>query len=161
MGSQRTDAKGQYLLRFYWVCGDDGTRVIYFQCVADSAQTSNNLLHQMGKRGPLSSAIRTFVVGSFVRGYLASLDEGAMVAGVDRSTVLRWLRAERIDWQANRIRYLAGQRNKAVRISEGKSVKRPSKKEQHLEADRLKREWDKANAARLEGISSAGSGDPH
>jgi hypothetical protein len=97
----------------------------------------------MGTRGPLSSAIRTFVVGSFVRGHLASLDEGAIVAGVDRSTVLRWLKAERIDWKANRLRYLAGQRNKAVRISEGKSVRRPSKQEQRRRADEAKAKWDR------------------
>lgn len=109
----------------------------------------------MGIRGPLSSAIRTFVIGSFVRGHLASLDEGAIVAGVDRSTILRWLKSERIDWKTNRLRYLVGQHTRAVRISEGKSVKRPTKKEMHLEADRLKREWDKANAAKLESVSSA------
>jgi hypothetical protein len=89
------------------------------------------------------------------RGMLSSLDEGALVAGVDRSTVLRWLRTAGVDWKAARTRYLVAQHNRAVMISEGKSVRRPSKKEQHREADRLKREWDKANAAKLEGIPSA------
>lgn len=96
----------------------------------------------MGKRGPLSSAIRTFVVGSFLRGTLASLDEGAIVAGVERSTVLRWLRADGIDWKASRLRYLAGQHRKAVMISEGKTVRRPSKQEQRERATRAKQEWD-------------------
>ena len=105
--------------------------------------------------------MRTFVVGLYVRGHLSSLGEGAIVAGVTKPTLLRWLAADRIDWQACRLRYLASQHRKAVMITEGKSVKRPSKKEQHLEADRLKREWDKAHAPKLEGISSARGRDSH
>lgn len=113
----------------------------------------------MGTRGPLSSAIRTFVVGSFVRGHLASLDEGAIVAGVDRSTVLRWLKAERINWRANRLRYLAQQRNRAVKISEGKSVRRPSKQDLRRIATQAKIKWDKDHAAQQEGISAANDRD--
>lgn len=96
--------------------------------------------------------MRTFVVGQYLRGQLSSLAEGAIVAGVSKPTLMRWLQAEGIDWQVARLRHLASLHRKAVMITEGKSVKRPSKKEQRLEAARLKREWDKANAAKLEGV---------
>ncbi len=81
-----------------------------------------------------------------------------MVAGVDRSTVLRWLKAERINWKANRLRYLAGQRNKAVKISEGKSVKRPSKQDLRRRANEAKVEWDRKRAALA---AEAERGKPH
>lgn len=140
-GSQRTGAKCS--IHRHWMHGYMQEHShIYFPCVGHFQTTSNNLLHQMGTRGPLSSAIRTFVVGSFVRGTLASLDEGAMVAGVDRSTVMRWLRAERIDWKAKRLQFLAKQRNKAVLISEGKTVARPSKQELRRQAEEAKAKWD-------------------
>lgn len=101
----------------------------------------------MGNRGPLSPAMRTFVVGLFVRGHLSSLAEGAIVAGVSKPTLMRWLAAERVNWQANRLRYLAGQHRKAVMVTEGKSVKRPSKQEQRKRADDAKAEWDRKQAA--------------
>jgi hypothetical protein len=97
----------------------------------------------MGKRGPLSSAIRDHVVGSFIRGTLATLQEGALVAGADRTTVERWLKAAGIDWRANRLRYVVKQHRKAVMLSEGKTVKRPSKQELRRQADEAKAKWDK------------------
>lgn len=115
---------------------------IYFQYVAAAGETSNAALHQMGNRGPLSSAMRTFVVGLYVRGHLSSLAEGTIVAGVSKPTLMRWLEAERVSWQAHRLRYLAGMHRKAVMVSEGKSVKRPSKQEQRERATRAKQEWD-------------------
>lgn len=96
----------------------------------------------MGNRGPLSSAIRDHVVGAFIRGTLATLQEGALVAGVDRTTVERWLKAAGIDWKANRLRYLVKQHRKAVMLSEGKTVRRPSKQEMRERATRAKQEWD-------------------
>lgn len=116
---------------------------IYFQCVAIAQETCYGSLHQMGKRGPLSSAIRTFVVGSYLRGTLASLDEGAIVAGVERSTVMRWLKSAGIDWKASRLRYLVKQHTRAVMLSEGKTVKRPTKQELRRQADEAKAKWDK------------------
>lgn len=86
--------------------------------------------------------MRTFVIGLYVRGHLSSLAEGALVGGVSKPTLLRWLEAERVDWQATRLRYLAGQRRKAVMVTDGKSVKRPSKQEQRDRATRAKQEWD-------------------
>lgn len=87
--------------------------------------------------------MRTFVVGLYLRGQLSSLAEGAIVAGVSKPTLMRWLKAERIDWQAKRLVYLASQHRKAVMVAEGKRVKRPTKQEQRLEAERLKRDWDR------------------
>lgn len=100
----------------------------------------------MGKRGPLSSAIRDHVVGAFIRGALATLQEGALVAGVDRTTVERWLKAANIDWRANRLRYIVQQHRRAVMVSEGKTVKRPSKREMRRQADEAKAKWDKDHA---------------
>ena len=128
---------------------------IYLRALSGFEKTRYKSFHQMGNRGPLSSAVRTFVIGQYLRGQLSSLAEGMIVAGVSKQTLARWLKAERIDWHAKRLLHLASQHRKAVMISEGKRVKRPTKKEQHLEADRLKRDWDKANAAKLEGIPSA------
>lgn len=87
--------------------------------------------------------MRTFVVGQYLRGQLSSLAEGSIVAGVSKPTLMRWLQAEGIDWQARRLRYLASLHRKAVMITEGKSVKRPSKQEQRHEAERLKAKWDR------------------
>lgn len=97
----------------------------------------------MGIRGPLSSAIRNHVVSSFIRGTLATLQEGALVGGVDRTTVERWLKSAGIDWKANRLRYLVKQHTKAVMLAEGKTVRRPSKQEMRRQADEAKAKWDK------------------
>lgn len=86
--------------------------------------------------------MRTFVIGLYVRGHLSTLAEGALVAGVSKPTLMRWLDAVGVDWQAARLRYLAGQRRKAVMVTDGKSVKRPSKQEQRNRATRAKQEWD-------------------
>lgn len=104
----------------------------------------------MGKRGPLSNAARDYVVSLYVRGDLVTLDEGATIAGVQRVTVLRWLQAAGVDWHRSRLRFLVKHRTRAVAISEGRKVARPSKRQQRLAADHAKRQWDKANAPELE-----------
>jgi len=104
----------------------------------------------MGKRGPLSSAARDYVVSRYLRGELVSLDEGATIAGVARVTVLRWLKAAGIDWERTRQHFVARHRSRCVAMCEGRKVKRPSKRQQRIEAERLKRVWDKAHAPGLE-----------
>lgn len=101
---------------------------------------------RMGIRGPLSPSERDFVVSMYVRGYLSSLDEGAIVAGVTKHTVRRWLVAAGIDWRATRLRYLAASRARCVAASEGKRVHRPSKREMRRLAAKAKQDWDKAHA---------------
>lgn len=101
----------------------------------------------MGKRGPLSSAMRDYVVSLYVRGELATLEEGASIAGVARFTVGRWLHAAGVNWQNARLHFLARHRARAVATCEGRKVHRPTKRQQRLEAARAKRQWDKEHAA--------------
>lgn len=104
----------------------------------------------MGIRGPLSSAERDFVVSMYLRGHLATLEEGALVAGVNRITVLRWLKAAGIDWHRTRKRFLVQSRVRCVAAGEGRKVRRPSKREMSRLATRLKQDWDRAHAPELE-----------
>lgn len=91
------------------------------------------------------SAIRDYVLGLFRRGALASLEEGALVAGVSRVTVRTWLLAARIDWRAQRSRFIARHRRRAVMVSEGRIVRRPTKGELHRQADQAKAQWDRGH----------------
>lgn len=100
----------------------------------------------MGMRGPLSSAVRDYVVSLYVRGELATLDEGATIAEVTRATVLRWLVAADLDWRATRLRFLARHHSRAVAASEGRKVRRPSKQQLRRLADKAKRDWDNGHA---------------
>lgn len=83
------------------------------------------------------------------RGELATLDEGAMIAGVARATVLAWLRYDRIDWKAARARFIAKHRTRAVNVAEGRKHRRPTKAELHRICDEAKAEWDKRHAGPL------------
>lgn len=95
--------------------------------------TVNTLLH-MGERGPLPNPERDHVLMLYRRGTLATLAEGAWLAGVTRPLVLRWLRAARIDWKAARQRYIAELRRRAAAIASGKPVKRRTKAEMRSKA---------------------------
>lgn len=83
----------------------------------------------------------------YLRGVLATLEEGAQIASVTRSRVRAWLQAAGIDWMRNRLHFVARHRTHAVAICEGRKVKRPSKRQQRIEAARAKRKWDKDHAA--------------
>lgn len=104
----------------------------------------------MGRRGPLPSAARDYVISLYLRGELSTLEEGATVASVTRSRVRAWLHAAGIDWMRTRLHFIARQRSRAVAICEGRKVSRPSKRQQRIEAERLKRKWDKDHAPELE-----------
>jgi hypothetical protein len=112
----------------------------------------------MGIRGPLSSAERDFVVSMYVRGHLATLDEGALVAGVTKFTVRRWLIAAGIDWRARRLHFLGKCRARSIAAGEGRTVRRPSKREMRRLAAKLKQDWDKAHASELEEQGASDSG---
>jgi hypothetical protein len=83
------------------------------------------------------------VISLYVRGLLATLQDGAIVAGVTRARVRAWLKASGLNWQASRLRFLARQRRKAVLVAEGKWVARPSKKWMRRQAEQAKAEWDR------------------
>lgn len=97
----------------------------------------------MGRRGPKPTPLRNHVISLYVRGLLATLQDGAIVAGVTKARVRAWLKASGLNWQQSRLRFLARQRRKAVLVAEGKWVARPSKKWMRRQAEIAKTEWDK------------------
>lgn len=97
----------------------------------------------MGIRGPLPASIQTYVLSLYRRGMLATLEEGALVAGVTRAAVLAWVKARGIDWRRERQRYLAKERTRAVMASEGKRQRRRTKSELRSIADDAKAKWDR------------------
>lgn len=112
----------------------------------------------MGTRGPLSDAERDFVVSLAIRGQLATLEEGAVIAGVNRLTVLRWLQSAGVDWRAKRREFVGRLRFRCIAISKGRKQRRLTKAELRRIADAAKRTWDKAHAAELEKQGAANPG---
>lgn len=102
---------------------------------------------RMGRRGPLPSPLRDYVLSLYLRGALATLEEGATIASVTRSRVRAWLHAAGLDWMRARLHFVARHRTQAVALCEGRKVHRPSKRQQRMEAARAKRKWDKDHAA--------------
>ncbi len=100
----------------------------------------------MGARGPLPSPLRSHVVALYRRGELATLEEGALVAGVTRSAIRAWLRTVGVDWMRARAHYVARQRSRAIAAAEGRIVRRPSKAALRREAELLKAKWDREHA---------------
>lgn len=100
--------------------------------------------YPMGARGPLSNALRDRVLIRYRRGELATLEEGALIAGVTRRRVLAWLHEAGIDWRAARLHFIARARTRDIEASEGKRARRrPTKTEMHRACDDAKAEWDK------------------
>lgn len=87
--------------------------------------------------------MRRHVVDLYRRGELATLGEGAVVAGVSRACVHAWLKAEGVEWHRNREHRLARLRRHAVAAAEGRTLRRPTKAEMRREGERAKREWDR------------------
>jgi hypothetical protein len=101
----------------------------------------------MGTRGPLPTPLRDYVLVRYRRGEFATLEEGAMVAGVSRRRVMAWLAAEGIDWKLARARWVAKHRSRALDECEGKTVRRPSKRDLRLRAAAAKAQWDKRRSS--------------
>jgi hypothetical protein len=107
----------------------------------------------MGARGPLPNPDRDYVLTLYRRGELATLAEGAWIAGVTRARVLAWLTAAGIDWKATRQQRIAKMRRGAVASSAGKTSRRPTKAEQRAFAERKVTEF-RRKAARHSRASS-------
>lgn len=88
-------------------------------------------------------AIQDYVLGLAARGELASLEEGAIIAGVSRVTIRRWLVEAKIDWRRTRELFLAKHRRRAVAKANGRESVRPTKEQQHDIASRAQAEWDR------------------
>lgn len=107
-------------------------------------------------KGHAPHPLRDYVIALYQRGELASLQEGAAVAGVKKQSVSRWLADEQINWQIARSQYLARKHEGGYRWLIGKPPKqKPSKRFLRLRANRAKQEWDRRNAAKSKGISAA------
>lgn len=115
----------------------------------------------MGLRGPKPSPLLLHVLGLYRRGELATLQEGALVAGVSRQRVLMLLRAAGVDWQRARMVYVARQRTRAVMVAEGKAVKRQTRRELRLQAEHAKTIWDKQNGQAQLGSEQQQPADGH
>ena len=91
--------------------------------------------------------LQSYVLGRYRRGDLATLEEGALIAGVTRMTVRRWLVDAGIDWKLTRGRYIAKLRSRGIDASQGVVRRRPHKRQQSAMVKRKTREWlDKGNA---------------
>lgn len=107
-------------------------------------------------KGHAPHLLRAYVVALYQRGELASLQEGATVAGVKKQSVARWLAEEQINWQISRAQFLARKHEGGYRWLDGKPpIRKPSKRFLRLRAKRAKQEWDRRNAAKSKGISEA------
>lgn len=106
--------------------------------------------------GPYWHPSRTYVVAMFKRGELATLEEGAKVAGTKRETVARWLRYADVDWAVTRSRYLAKKHTHCETYAAGLPPSRKLTKRQlsHI-ATREKAKWDAKRAAELERLEAA------
>lgn len=96
----------------------------------------------MGIRGRLPTVMRGYVVRLARTGEISSLEEGALIAGVSRVAVGRWLRDDGIDLREARGRYIAKHIRIAARWAAGRVSKRPTKAELHRMADRAKRDFE-------------------
>ena len=92
--------------------------------------------------------LRRQVLELFRRGQLATAQEGAWLAVTTRQAVTRWLREERIDARAARLRYIATLRSKAARVAEGKPTRRRTKADLRREGERAVREFNKRQKRR-------------
>lgn len=81
----------------------------------------------MGSRGPLPNPLIEYVVALARRGELATLEEGAMIAGVPRMTVMRALAAAGINWRRKRLFWINRHRRRALDRMEGRKPKRLTK----------------------------------
>jgi hypothetical protein len=68
--------------------------------------------------------MRDFVVSLCRRGMLASLAEGALIAGVNRRRVMAWLDAAGLECRRSRLAYVAKMRTRAVDQCEGKPTRK-------------------------------------
>lgn len=95
----------------------------------------------MGRRGPLPTPLQAYVLSLYLRGYLATLEEGALIAAVTRARIGVWLRSAGIDWRRERLNYIARQRGRALAIAEGRTPRRVTKRELRLRSDQALAEW--------------------
>jgi hypothetical protein len=78
------------------------------------------------------------------RGHLASLEEGALIAGVSRRRVMAWLDAAGIDLKRKRAAFLNKHRRRAIEQCEGKRTRRkPTRAQLRVAAERAKEQWDR------------------
>ena len=113
----------------------------------------------MGLRGPDFNPRLGYVVAMARRGDLASLDEGAIIAGVTKATVRRWLIDAHIDWRLTRRQWLAKRHLRCEDWANGRPPPRkPTKEEQHARASRAKAQWDAKKE--LERLAQARGRDP-
>lgn len=90
--------------------------------------------------------MRSYVVAMFKRGELASLQEGAVVGGVNKVTVRRWLVEAKVNWGATRTRWLAKCNERAARYAEGlPPIPRLTKRQMSQLLARQKADWDRKN----------------
>jgi len=92
------------------------------------------------------------------RGELASVGEIMLVASVPRQTVNRWLREDRVDLKAMRLRQVARMHAvEAEYLDTLSGSPRPTKRQRWLETQKAVRRFNDANA-KEPGSARAGSG---
>lgn len=94
---------------------------------------------------PPRHPLRSYVVTLFRRGELVSAHEATLICDASRQAITKWLKAEGISITAHRLAFIARRRTAAQRLLEGKGpVRRPSKSQMRLEADRAVRKFNEA-----------------
>lgn len=89
--------------------------------------------------------LRDHVLMLIRRGMIGTLAEAAMVAGVTKQAVARWISVG--EMRRARLAYLAREATKAGMVADGMAPRRPSKRQQSAMARRKTAEWlDKGHA---------------
>lgn len=86
--------------------------------------------------------LRSFVITLFRRGDLVSIYEARLVCDASRQAIAKWLKAERINLKACRLRHIARLRSNAQRQIEGRPSGRPSKAQLRRIADKALRDFN-------------------
>lgn len=101
--------------------------------------------------------LRDRIITRIRRGELASVREIMLVATLPRQTVNRWLREEKIDLAAMRLRHVAKlHRIEEEYLASRSGQHRPTKRQRWLEMQRAVRRFNEANA-KEPGPARAGS----
>jgi hypothetical protein len=108
----------------------------------------------MGLRGPPANSLRDYVIVLYRRGQLATLHEGALIAGVSRSRVHAWLRVEGINWVRQRQSFVAMHMAHASLPLERRKGSHLKKK---ARAESAKAEWNRRHKAKENGNEPTGA----
>jgi hypothetical protein len=119
--------------------------------------TENDAFHPVERMAARRHPLRDRILARIRRGDLASVREIMLVASIPRQTANRWLREEKIDLPAMRMRHVAKlHRVEEEYLAARSGQPRPSQQQRWREMQRAVRRFNEANAKKP-GSARAGS----